>query len=393
MRLNIKNQMMILNLFINYFKNMLFSVIIPTKNRYTTLIKVVETILNFEYQDQIEIVIQDNSDDNSIITEFLRGKNQNLNLKYFYNNKSLSVIQNSDLAVLNSTGEFVCFIGDDDGIMPNIISTVQWMKEKGFDILRCKKPNYYWPDQKSNILSSDVSGVLTCGNFNEHYSILSTKEGLSKTLSRGGVILEFLPCLYHGIVSRKVLNRIYDLHFTFFPGPSPDMANAIALTQVCDSYVFVNFPVVISGKSAKSTGGAGVLHKHISRIEDVKHLPLETKANWTSKIPMYWTGPTIWAESVLKCLEKFKDYKSLKEFNYMYLYAYLKIFNYQHSKIIFKDFKEDLNIKYYWYLLTIFIFRVQVFISNKLNLNKKRNWSNVKDISEAIIKINSSVGK
>ncbi len=362
----------------------LLSIVIPTKNRYTTLFSVVDMLLSFGLNDDIEIVIQDNSDDNQEALKFIKDRVEFYNLQYFHETTPLSVIENSDEAVLNSKGEYVCFIGDDDGVMPNIVNVVKWMKANDMKVLKSIKPQYYWPNQKSNFLSNNVSGILkTFRQYKDRIRILKTDESLVKTLQKGGVTMEDLPCLYHGIVKKEVLDVIYQKTNTFFPGPSPDMANAIALTKVVDTYAFADFPVVISGKSSKSTGGAGVLHQHISTIEEVSHLPKNTAKYWSKQIPKFWTGPTIWSESVVKSLQAMGDDESISKINFKYLYAHLFVFNVKHKQQIFSNFEVSKDFKFYQYKFKIFLNRVVFFVKNRLGL-LYRQYNGVKNIKNAI---------
>lgn len=361
----------------------LLSIVIPTKNRYSTLFSVVDTILSFDDND-IEIVIQDNSDSNEEALHFISERSSFNNLKYFYVSGKLSVIENSDKAVLNSTGEYVCFIGDDDCVLPIITKVTKWIKANDFKSLKSYKPSYSWPNQKANYFSKDMSGILKVEKFNSDYKIISTKKALEKTIKKGGTSIKQLPCLYHGIVEREILNKIYDKCNSFFPGPSPDMSNAIALTQIINQYVYLNYPIVISGKSDKSTGGAGILHKHVSRIEDVTHLPSDTALLWSEKNPKYWTGQTIWAESVLKVLDKYDNKKALKSFNYNYLYASIDVFNWRQKKIIYQNFKfHEININYLFSYLKITIMRINYFIKTRFSSQIKR-FNRVKNIEQAI---------
>lgn len=365
----------------------LLSIIIPTKNRYNTLFPVVEYLLSIK---DIEVIIQDNSDDNIEALQFVNEKREFANLKYFYQKDALSVIENSDKAVLNSTGEYICFIGDDDIVMPYIVDIARWMKNNGTEIIKASKPVYYWPEQKSNYLSKDATGEVRIPDFDYAIRKIDSKMALKYTIEKGGVSIKMLPCLYHGIVARETLNKIYSKNNTFFPGPSPDMANAVALTKVSDGYIYVDYPVVVSGKSIMSTGGAGILHKHIAKIEDVKHLPKETSIEWSIQIPKYWTGPTIWAESVIKVLEKYDDIDALKNFNTEYLYAHLHIFNSKHKKQIFGDFIYRKGIRFYGYFLSIFFDRGVTFLKNRMKLNFK-TYSHVDNISDAVKIINANL--
>lgn len=369
--------------------NYILSIIIPTKNRYSTLLPLLDMLCSF-ISNNFEIVIQDNSENNEVILNYLE-KNKDFRLKYFYCNDKLSVIDNSDLAINNTIGDYICFIGDDDGVMPYIVEVVEWMDLNGVKALKSFKPNYYWPDQKSNYLSNDTSGNLKHESFNYSIKKVDAKKALDFTLKKGGTSMKMLPCLYHGIVKKEVLNEIFEKCNTFFPGPSPDMANGVALTKFIKEYTYVDFPVVISGKSAKSTGGQGVLHKHVSRIEDVEHLPKETAKYWSKEIPKFWTGQTIWAESVLKALENCGDTENKKNFRYSYLYASLYVFNYSNRMVIFKSFQHNVfSYNFYISYKDVFFNRVKVFLKNRFSFSINK-YNNVKNIGEAIKIVNEKI--
>jgi glycosyltransferase involved in cell wall biosynthesis len=373
---------------------MLLSIIIPTKNRYATLFNVVNTILDFDKNDELEIVIQDNSDNNTEALFFMEERKKFKNLKYFHESKNLSVIENSDKAVQNSIGDYVCFIGDDDGVMPYIIDVVKWMKKNTVKAVKSYKPNYYWPDQQSNYLSRDKSGVLNFKKFDYSVKKVDTKKALEYTLKKGGTSIKMLPSLYHSIVEKKVLETIYQITNSYFPGPSPDMANAVALTQVIDDYVLLGFPVALSGKSSKSTGGQGVLHQHLSRIEEVSHLPNNTLRKWTKEIPAYCTSPTIWAESVLKALENMVDKQKSKKMNFSYLYASLFVFNYSKKDQIFADFPIDFkSFKFYRAFFSISILRLRMFTTNRISFNSNNSFSNLSSIGMAINTLQNHVDR
>ncbi|WP_411029403.1 glycosyltransferase family 2 protein [Spongiimicrobium sp. 3-5] len=371
--------------------NCLLSIIIPTKNRYNTLLPLLDYLISIK-SNQLEIVIQDNSDDNNSILKFLNA-NPDRKLSYFHTNKKLSQTGNSDLAVKNSQGEYVCFIGDDDGVMPYIVDIVQWMKNEGVDVVKGHKPHYSWPGLQISYLEEDVSGVLRYKKWNNKVRSIDCKKELNNTLSKGGTTLTMLPCLYHGIVSRAVLDRIYAKTNSYFPGPSPDMANAIALCFYVDNYKFLDFPVVVSGKSSSSIGGQGVLHKHIARIEDVAHLPSSTKNNWSTKIPKYWTGPTIWAESTIKSLEACGRSSKMNRMDFSHLYAELFVFEFKYRKQIFKNFGHSIySASFFINLVKIFIKRTFTFILNKTKV-KINSRNGVKDIGQAIAILEKEVDK
>lgn len=106
----------------------LVSVVVPTKNRYKYLKHLIKLVDSFQLPE-LEFVIQDNSDDNSEILSFLKSYS-NPHIKYFYSTDALTMSQNGELAIRRSTGDYVCYIGDDDGVCRNIVDCARWMKSK-----------------------------------------------------------------------------------------------------------------------------------------------------------------------------------------------------------------------------------------------------------------------
>jgi len=372
--------------------NYLLSIIIPTKNRYITLLPLLDYLISIP-SEALEIVIQDNSDDNDPIRAYFTNNKDN-RISYYYTTEKLSQTGNSEKAVLHAKGEYICFIGDDDGIMPYIAEVVQWMKKENIDVLKSYKPNYSWPGLQSTYMEADKTGVLKQKEFSYKTREVDLKNALNYTLSKGGTDISKLPCLYHGVTSKKVLEKIHAKTGSFFPGPSPDMANAIALCFFAEKFVYTNFPVVVSGKSSNSIGGKGVLHQHVAKIDDVKHLPENTKKEWTIEIPKFWTGPTIWSESVIKSLESCNQSKYIKQLNFTYLYARLIVFNFKQRKQLFNDFKYNFfNFSFIFYVIKLFSHRVYIFLLNRIGLNGIKSHNNLKNIGEAIDILNLKINK
>lgn len=362
----------------------LLSIVIPTKNRYDTLLLVLDSIIAIK-DPELEIVVQDNSDDNKKVLNYL-ARIQDNRIKYFYSTESISQTGNSDLAVKHSTGEFVCFIGDDDGVMPYIIKITQWMKKNGVECIRGLKPGYFWPKMNLTVTSTNETGFVRIkNNFNYKINKIEGQQMLNKALSFGGTSILGLPVLYHGIVSRKILNKIYTKTKSFFPGPSPDMANAVALCLVLKSYYYLDFPIIISGKSVHSIGGKGILHQHINRLEDVEHLPKTTVLEWNNRIPKYWTGPTIWAASMLKSLSRMGNPNLGERMNYPFLYANIYLFHYNHRKTIFSGFEYKYRgTSFYTYLFYLFLKRSYFYIKNRVNHPGTSKYSGISNIQQAI---------
>ncbi len=198
-----------------------------------------------------------------------------------------------------------------------------------------------------------------------------------------------LPKVYHAVVSRAALDRVYNKSGSYFPGPSPDMANAIGLCCTLKNHVYLEFPIIISGFSYKSTGGMGARGAHIGDIKSMKHLPKDTDKLWEKKVPKLWTGETIYAESTIKSLRAMGEDEALKKFNYLNMYAAFISYNTGFNKMIFpfvKNIKDVLMLTYY--VAKIFLRRGRNYILNKLEskfgISQKKLYDNVDSLSQAL---------
>lgn len=278
----------------------LLSIVVPTKDRYKYLKQLINFIDGFS-TDEIELVIQDNTFNNNEILEFFSLKQRSY-LKYYHNKEQLPVYLNTDLAIHHSTGEYVCFIGDDDGVLPNIVDCVKWMKRNGIEALRPAITIYNWPDYL-NFGKNNLSGALLYDNFSYTFKEHNSIEELQELANSGFDHIYTIPKVYQGIVNRKCLDEIYKIGGTYSPGPSPDMANAVALSFVVKKFVAINLPVILIGQSQAVGGGERELKGGVKNIDEVPFLPKNAKENWSSRIPKVWCSKTVWPESAIKAIQ------------------------------------------------------------------------------------------
>jgi len=316
----------------------LLSIIVPTKDRYKYLKHLIALIDSF-YSNEIELILQDNTADNREIIEFIKQK-EHPYLKYYHNPKQIPVSYNSDLAVLNSNGEYVCYIGDDDGVTSHIIECVKWMKTNNIDVAVPASVVYLWPDYHHN------GSVLKYKRFSNKIELVDLNEALNRSLKNGFINRGILPLLYHGIVKRSVLDKIYEIGGTFFPGPSPDIANGVALCFTAKVYARVDFPIVISGASARHAGGIHKLKNRLAKIEDCPFLPKNAKENWEKNLPKIWAGETVWPESAIKALRYMGYADIIEKVNFEYAQAMFITGHLAYWKETFKSADNYLKLIY-----------------------------------------------
>lgn len=369
----------------------LLSIVIPTKNRYPYLFKLLDTIDSFNF-NEVEVVIQDNNERNEPILEYfqkLGGKPSYI--KYDWNKESLPISLNSDYAILNSTGEYVCFIGDDDGVTKGIINQVKYLKNNGIEAMITRLAVYNWPDYKDDSIFS-LSSTLSLDNpKGKNYILYSNKE-LKKVAKGGGATLGLLPRVYQGVVSRAALDKLYEKCGSFFPGPSPDMANAIALTAVVENYLYSDEPTIITGQS-KFVGGGERLLKKLMNLSEIPHLPKDIMDYWDSKLPSLWCTDTIWPGSAIIAAAKMEIPFKI---NYNKIYGRF-VYNHPSYSYVINDFNVSrIKVAFYGGIVFLQKFyrwaknRISYYLSNKKRVNGcilYRKLDSIKQVADVLINL------
>lgn len=369
-------------------KRPLLSIVIPTKNRFQYLKEIIRVLLLME-SDDVEFVIQDNSDANKNILPFLEEINDD-RIKYFYSEGDLSVVDNSNLAIERGIGKFVCCIGDDDIVSKHIVNVVRWMDLNNIDSCIGAQAKFFWSDivfKRHKFYSLSVSK-----NKSKVRYVDPSKE-LNKCLRHGAISLENMPKVYHAIVSRKSLDKLKNITGTFFPGPSPDMANAVGLCFTVDRHCLINIPIVISGHSYKSAGGMGTRGMHVGDLKSIPWLPKNIVEIWKEKVPQVWTANTIYAVSALCALESINK-GMLEKFNYQFHYAGFVNYNSALKGELFKNKRKyPINyLKFACYFLYITLGRGRNFIKNfmetRFSVSENILFNNVVTIEDAFNEVN-----
>lgn len=303
----------------NYFAPYLLTVIIPTKNRHQYVQPCLDAIVSFG-SDEIEVVVQDNSDDSRPLRDFVAGL-RSQHVKLFHTEGPLSQTENSELAVTHATGEFVCYIGDDDCILPEMLDVV---KQLPVDVDAVTFPGavYFWPDIVfKRIVYPNLSFPSSSGRLTD----VDSRSAVEACLAIGASRPKGLAGVYHGLVRRSLLERVRDTCGSYFPGPSPDMANAISVSVLARRVVNVDAPLYIDGFGYHSAGGRGVRGEHNAPLSEISQIPSDTEAKWCPMIPRIWLGPTIWADSAVKALEALGRPDLVAKIRWSKLYAQILV--------------------------------------------------------------------
>lgn len=322
----------------------LLSIVIPTKNRQRYCLSAIQSILNLNDPD-IQIVIQDNSTD-----EQLRAQIPQLDssiLKYSYIPGVLSFVENFNNAIDAADGEYLCIIGDDDGINPEIIQATAWAKHHQIECLVGNvEANYRWDNTGApdTFFTKMTDNTLTMTHFNGKAKRVNIEESLIKLMKNGCTnYLDYdFPKLYHGIVKKTALQKLKDRTGSYLKGLSPDIYASIALACTIEQLVVVDYPLTIPGVCAESGSiQEGQLKKHSKELASAPHFRgRTTEYEWDEFVPKLYCVQTIWADSAFAALKELgrKDYL-LEYFDEYMLYANILEADNTLTSIILKHLK------------------------------------------------------
>lgn len=317
----------------------ILSIVIPIKGRYTCLFDIITYILSWNSND-FELLVHDNNEDNSDFIAFYEKIKQDSRLRYFHEPRFLSIIENSEKAIEKSKGKYVCYIGDDDGIIRQIIDVAYWMDKNKVDSFNCAHGAYLWGGFRMNSRGKkrSLAGVLTYKDPRKIFiQQLDPVDEVNVILESGANTMARITRVYQGILSRKLLEKVKTKTGSYFPGPVPDMTNAVATAFLATKHVYMNYPIIIAGGSkslSKSNKGQKIGH---DEIKNVPFLPKDSFELWSKDIPPYWSPPTIWAEGLFKALEKSGQDSYKKNFNFPMLFAHFLMWA-PDKEVFLKDF-------------------------------------------------------
>jgi len=311
----------------------ILSVIIPTRNRFKYVTSTVKSILDLPDPD-FELIVEDNSD-NDEVEIWIRENIDDSRLSYAHTTDSVSMSENYDRGTIRSTGEYLAFIGDDDGVLPDIVAATRWAKKNGYDAILPTTPGRYtWPDTRYRYYGGSLAGTLAIAPFTGAVSYPDPQEQMTRCARSGGQDFADLPKIYYGIVRRDCLDQVRAKAGAYFPGPSPDLAGAMAVANYVKTLCKVDYPLFLPGTSGGSNAGLGAMKKHVGRLEDQKHLSKECVDKWSVLVPRFYSGNTIWGEDVVQALRAIERDDVLSEFNVPLLHAMCMVFNPGHASMV-----------------------------------------------------------
>jgi glycosyltransferase involved in cell wall biosynthesis len=307
----------------------LLSIIIPTYNRQEYAASAIRCALAIP-TNNIEIVVQDCSDDDrlsSLIVPELLDKRLSYSLE-----RPAYMAENWNRAISRATGEYICIIGDDDGVNPEIVKAAAWAKSNGLDgLANSLTISYLWTNSGapatlySTFFRKGLDGFLDIGPFRGYVlTDIDVEVELLKFVRDGGVYFHnfCLPNPYHGFVRRRCLDAVREKVGTYCGSPSPDMFLSLAIACTAPRIAATDYPLTIPGACRTSnTIASSILKRQSKKLEDQAEIR-DGGYRWSEVVPRIYTVPAVWADAAVAALLAMGRSDLVRQLNLPRLAAY-----------------------------------------------------------------------
>jgi glycosyltransferase involved in cell wall biosynthesis len=327
------------------------SIIIPTYNRQKYAASAIRCALAIPSND-IEVVVQDCSD-GDLLSSLIVPELLDKRLSYRYERPAV-MAENWSRAIARTAGEYVCIIGDDDGVNPEIVQAAAWAKSNALDGLAVATiTNYLWANSGapatlySTLFRKALDGFLSIPPFRGYVKTdINTELELQKFVRDGGVYFQNfnLPKAYHGFVHRRCLDAVCEKVGTYCGSPSPDMFLSIAVACTSPRIAMTDYPLTLPGACRASNSVIqGMLKSQSKKLEDQPEF-LGVGYRWSELVPRVFTVPGIWADSAVATLVAMGRSDLVSQLNLPRLAAYFVRENDSVLQPVLRDLRSGLRI-------------------------------------------------
>lgn len=208
-------------------------------------------------RSNFEVVVMDNA--GSPATKEVVDAFESPHIRYFRTPNRLAMTDNWELALEHVSGDYVTFLGDDDGALPDTIEIAEEIHKFWPNTILTWKPLvYFWPnffvEAYQNLVHMHVGSLIE----------QRSSSALLGDVYAGKKTYEELPSLYFSFVPRLLIESVRAKYGRYFLSRSPDIASGLINAAASDMHIYSYRPLGIRGVSHHSTGAFNSFpHPHI----------------------------------------------------------------------------------------------------------------------------------
>lgn len=267
-----------------------FSIVIPARNSAATLRYTLQTCLDQRYQGSYEIVVSDNSVDESHEVYDLCRELDDPRIRYVKTPRSLQLTKSFEFGYLQTRGRFVFSLGSDDGLLPWALDAVKVTLDHCPDeeILLWDRGFYAWPGfngGQQNMFA--IPRAYQRGQLNAR--MVDTKVLLDQVAQNPSNIY-LLPLLYiNSGFRRSYLKTLLQKTGKLLDGACQDIAIGIINCCINERILCITYPVTIAGMSNSSIGylNSRPLEHHGDETKQQARMRIHQQDNLGMFVPAY----------------------------------------------------------------------------------------------------------
>lgn len=271
---------------------MKFTVIIPTRERAATLQHSLATVVAQDYAD-LTILVSDNAstDNTRAVVESFKDSR----IRYVNTGQRLEMSANWEFALRHVQDGFVCYLGDDDGLLPGAVSTAaKLIGYFGLPGVVWSAVTYGWPDHPlscfRNALSIPFAPLVIRRN---------AKQALQGFENGDHYYPKLLGVYQTAFVDVSIIRRCQSRWSDgrFFRCSQPDVYAALVLTKEVDAFPFSFAPLSIAGASGRSNAASAATSLHSCQpfagetqcfLSELQNFKLTSRIEHCSSFAFFW---------------------------------------------------------------------------------------------------------
>ena len=246
------------------------SICVPSRNRQIWFQETIRALLDSP-RDDVEFVFADNSDDASIMAEFMRAHASDPRVVFLQPGPSVySMVDNWERTVAASTGDWVTVIGDDDYVDPELASVLRKVELMLPDVeaFGWAYASFTWPGSEG-APDTNIALDLT------HHFIDMPKDWL---IRRAYLWVDATTTpthgfsIYHSALSRRLIERIRRrFNGRYFEHPTVDFDSSFKSVLLGTRFVLWQRPLSIHGVCPLSVSSVIFDTKRIRSANSIFH--------------------------------------------------------------------------------------------------------------------------
>lgn len=261
----------------------ILSIIVPSRNRQKYCIKTIDGILRSRSANDFEIIVCDNSDDVDLLPELIAdqqfARDSRLVVLTEDSKQKLSMRANWEKGLAHSTGNWVCFIGDDDHVDPNAITLLNNIEREypETEYVRPSKLLWSWPDFRPHETTIQISLSSGMKKMNNKKMLERLRNYKFENRPEDG----YSP--YHAFTRRSLIHRMEEKFGRFFVESNVDYFTGWLMSNECTMAIYSARPLSVHGASRASNSGALrnarlLRERHEQTLTDLKSDEIPDKA-------------------------------------------------------------------------------------------------------------------